>query len=180
MSEFVCLKKQEYGIGFIQENIETLVYSALCFLLPFLVGHPQLVVGIGVNVALVLAALNVRTYKLIPIIIFPSLGVLAQGLIFGPFTFFLVFMIPFVWIGNFILVYLIKRIHLGANKNKWLSLGIAAVLKMAFLFAAAYVLVQFSVIPVIFLTAMGLMQLYTALAGGAIAFGLHFAKKKLV
>ena len=169
------LNKQDYKLGFLQENIEMVVYSIVCFFVPFLMGHPQLVVGVIVNAALVMAGLNLRSYKLLPVIILPSLGVLSRGIIFGPFTIFLVYMIPFIWIGNSILVLAFKYFNL----NKWLTLGIGAAMKTAFLFLAAFVLVKIGVLPALFLTTMGLFQFYTAVAGGVLALGGQAIKKRL-
>ncbi len=180
MYEFECVNKQDYYMGFKQEYVEMIVYSALSFFLPFLIGHPQIVVGIGVNAALILSALNVRGYKILPVIIFPSLGVLTKGLIFGPFTWFLVYMIPFIWVGNAVLVYAFKRLYLHKEMNRWITLVIGSVAKMVFLFVTAFILVKLSVLPALFLTTMGVFQLYTALAGGTVAFGLHLVKKKVI
>ena len=174
------INQQEYKLGFIQENIEMISYSAVCFFVPFLIAHPQMVVGVIVNAALVLAALNLKSYKALPIMFLPSLGVLARGAIFGPFTIFLVYMIPFIWVGNVLLVYAIKEFNLKRKINRFVSLGIAAGIKTLFLFSAAFIMVKTGFIPALFLTAMGLMQLYTAVAGGIIAFGVHAAKKRLI
>jgi hypothetical protein len=174
------LNKQGYKFGFLQENIEMVVYSFVCFFVPFLIGHPQWIVGIVVNASLVLAALNLRSYKLLPVIMLPSLAVLSRGMIFGPFTIFLVYMIPFIWIGNFILVFAIKKLTLNKKINRFFSLGIGAVAKALFLFAAAFIMIRVGFLPAVFLTAMGLMQLYTAIAGGLLAFGIHRIKKRSV
>jgi hypothetical protein len=179
MTEYHFIKKQDYALGFLQENLELVIYSLIAFFVPFLIGHPQYVVGVVVNAALIMAALNLKDYRLLPIIMLPSLAVLSRGMIFGPFTFFLVYMIPFVWIGNFILVYVFKKLHFGNKMNKWVTLGIGAGLKTLFLFGAAFTLVKLELLPVFFLTTMGLFQLYTALAGGALAFGVHAVKKRL-
>lgn len=174
------LNKQEYNLSFIQENIETIAYSALVFLVPFMIGHPQFLVGTLVNAALILGALNVRNYKLLPIVMLPSIAVLSKGLIFGPFTIFLVYLIPFIWASNFIIVLMFKKFNLDMGFNKWISLGAAALLKAAFLFLAAFIMIKLSVLPALFLTTMGLFQLYTALAGGVLAFAIHAGKKKLI
>ncbi|MBU0627442.1 hypothetical protein KKG31_04880 [Patescibacteria group bacterium] len=71
---------------------------------------------------LVLSALNLKKYAILPIILLPSLAVLARGLIFGPFTIFLLYMIPAIWLGNFLLVWGIKYFHLTKNWNRWLAL----------------------------------------------------------
>ncbi len=173
------INKQDYGLSFLQENIELVIYSVVCFFVPFLMGHPQWLVGTIVNSSLVLAGLNLRNYRILPVIILPSLGVLSRGLIFGPFTIFLVYMIPFIWIGNIILVWAFKYFNLGKKVNKWLTLGIGAAMKTAFLFATAFVLVKLGVLPVVFLTAMGLLQFYTVIAGGILALGVHKVKAKI-
>jgi hypothetical protein len=174
------LFKQDYHIKNIQENAELLVYSMVCFFVPFLLGHPQLLVGTVVNASLILAALNLKSFKLLPVIMIPSLGVLTKGLIFGPFTIFLVYMIPFIWIGNAILVYCFKKLNLGLRMNKWFVLFIGSGLKAGFLFGIAYLLVKMSVLPAVFLGAMGLLQVYTALLGGVLAFSVQGIKKRFI
>lgn len=173
--------KSDYALSTLQENIETVFYAAVCFFVPFLMGHPQLLVGIIVNASLVLCALNLKWYKTLPVIMLPSLGVLSKGLIFGPFTLFLLYIVPFIWLGNAILVFAIKKIRFS-NKfkyNRSFALLIGAIMKTAFLFVSALVLVKLSILPTIFLTTMGLMQFYTALIGGGIAIGIQYAKNKI-
>jgi hypothetical protein len=56
---------------------------------------------------------------------------------------------------------------------------IGAALKSGFLFLSALILFKLGIIPIIFLTTMGILQLTTALSGGIAAYALHYAKKKL-
>lgn len=175
--EYEFVNKQDYKLGYLQENIEMVLYTLAAFLIPFTLGHPQLLVGTLVNSALFLAALNLKGFKMLPIIIAPSLGVLTKGLIFGPLTIFLVYMIPFIWIGNALLVYSFKAFNVDKKVNSLVSIGISAAAKTIFLFAVAYVLFKLNLVPQIFLTTMGLFQLYTAVAGGIVALGIHKAKK---
>lgn len=170
---------QDYAIGYVYENIEMIVYSAICFFVPFFMGHPQLFVGIAVNTMLIIAALNLRGYKLLSVIMLPSLGVLSRGVIFGPFSKFLIYMIPFVWLGNAILVFSFKHFKLKKKYNYAYTLFIGSMLKGTFLFLSALVLYKLSIIPVVFLTAMGFMQVVTAVLGGAAAYGIHYTKKTL-
>jgi hypothetical protein len=149
---------------FLKENIEVFIYSSICFFLPLFLGHPQLLVGIVVNSALVLSALRLKTKQLLPVIIMPALGALSRGILFGPFTIYLLYMIPFIWIGNAILVYFTKRIN-----RKLIALPLGAIIKSGFLFGAAFVLVKLAVIPAVFLIAMGPVQLLTAFSGGTLA-----------
>lgn len=151
-----------------REMIEFIVLSATALLVPFLLGHPQFLVGTLVNATLIFSVLNLKNYQVLPILLLPSIGVLTRGLIFGPFTVFLVYMIPFIWMGNFILAYSVKGM-----KTKWLGLLIGAVLKMAFLYSIAVILIKLGILPKPFAISMGMIQLYTALAGGVLALTLN-------
>ncbi len=157
-----------YGYRLRNEYVQTLIYSLVGFFLPFFMGHPQLIVGIVVNSMLIMGSLNVRGYKLLPIIIAPSLGVLSRGLIFGPYTIYLIYMIPFIWIGNSIIVAAFK------SKGSFIVKLIAgSAAKSGFLFLSAFLLFKLGLLPVMFLTAMGLIQLATAIGGGILAYGLQ-------
>ena len=175
----ISMNEQDYWLNSHNEIIETAIYSAVCFLVPFIIGHSQLVTGIIVNAALVLAALNLKNEKLLPVILLPSLAVLSRGIIFGPLTLYLIYLIPFIWLGNFLLVFLVKRLFLGSNRNRWLTLGIGSTAKVAFLFAGALALFGLSLIPQALLIPMSILQLATAIGGGTLAFGGQYLKKKL-
>lgn len=155
------------------EIVEFVAYSALALLIPFSLGHPQLLVGILVNACLVLTALNLKSHKILPVALLPSMGVLARGLVFGPFTMFLVYMIPFIWVGNLILVSVMQKLS-----HKWLALGLGAVLKTVFLYSIAILLIRNGLLPKVFATSMGLIQLYTALLGGILALSVQTIRTK--
>lgn len=166
----------KYVSEYAHEVARFYVYFLVGFLVPFTLGHPQLLVGAVVNATLVLTALEINSLRrLLPLLFAPSLGVLARGLIFGPFTPFLAIMLPFIWVGNAILVLGIRKLHKERGKNYWISLGASSVAKSGFLFSAAFALVSLSVLPEMFLTTMGAVQLLTAVSGGIAAFALHKA-----
>jgi len=170
---------QDYILSNSLQYIEMVIYSVAAFFIPFFIGHPQIAVGIIVNAMLIVSALNLKGWKLAPIIILPSIAMLARGALFGPFTIFLIYMIPFIWVGNLILVLSFKGFKLRLKQNYWLTLVLGAFFKSGFLFLSAFVLYYFGLIPVVFLIAMGIMQIVTAIFGGVAAFGLHEAKKRL-
>ena len=170
---------QEYVLKNSYQYFEMFIYSAVSFFIPFFIGHPQIAVGIIVNAMLITSALNLKGWKILPVIILPSLAMLSRGLLFGPFTVFLLYLVPAIWIGNIILVLSFKYLKLKFRLNYWLTLGVGALLKSGFLFLSAFVLYSLGLIPVIFLTAMGLMQVITALLGGIAGYGTHYLKKKL-
>jgi hypothetical protein len=140
--------------------------SFLAFTLPFSLGHPQLLVGTIVNACLFISALFLPKKFIYPLIFFPSLGVLCRGIIFGPLTSFLILMLPFIWLGNWLLVFGFRRLFRMIKSGVLAVLG-ASVLKAGFLFFCAFVFVKLKILPQVFLTSMGAIQLMTALLGGA-------------
>lgn len=144
------------------------VLSVLSFTIPFSLGHPQWLVGTIVNTSLFLAVIFLPQKYFLPLTVFPSLGVLARGIIFGPLTFSLVYFLPFIWLANLILIVTFKRLFLYI---KYLpSVFFSATIKFLFLYAIANIYFEFHVVPKIFLQTMGIAQLFTALAGGIISF----------
>ncbi len=154
---------QKYELLFL-EKYEILIYSFIGFFIPFFLAGPQLLVGSIVNALLVIAALRLNNEKILPLIFLPSLGVLARGLVFGPWTWYLVYFIPFIWASNYLFVILIKKY----KENKLLSITIPSFFKALFLTGIALILVGFNIVPDIFLIAMSIFQLATALIGSSI------------
>ena len=171
---------QDYVFENSYELIEMFVYSLIAFFVPFFIGQPQLVVGTIVNAMLITSALDIRGAKLLPVILLPALATLSRGLVFGPFTIYLLYLIPFIWIGNSLLIFTFKLFNLKKNNNYFITLFLGSLIKSGFLFAITYVLFLFGIVPVIFLTAMGLLQLGTAIAGGLIAYPIHKLKKAVL
>ena len=148
-------------------------YSLLTtsFLIPFLVSGPQLLTGTVVNSLLFLFVSQLQSKKIIPMIMLPSIGALLNGILFGKFTIFLLYFIPFIWISNYILIYSFER--LLKKYSFILSMVISSFFKFIFLITVAFIFTSTKIVPLIFLQLMGLFQLYTALLGGGVAFGIH-------
>jgi hypothetical protein len=142
--------------------------SLLSFLVPFLLGHPQWLVGTTVNACLFLAAIFLPRKFILPLIVFPSFGVLFCGMIFGPFTVFLAYFLPFLWLANLALIIVFK--NLFPRLNYLSSVFLSAAVKSLLLFMIANVYFNFSIVPQAFLQLMGISQFFTALAGGAISW----------
>ncbi len=159
------------------ENIELALYGFLGFFIPLFFSHPQIITGALVNAFLILSALHFKGYKSLYLVFIPSIAALLRGVLFGPFTVFLVYMLPFIWIGNAILVLVFKKMFVVERRNYWLTLAIGGLLKAGFLFIMAYILFSFSLVPKLFLTAFGIMQFITACLGGAVAY-LRFLIKR--
>ena len=85
------------------KSIRILLYSALAFgsfAIPFTISQHQLVTGTLVNAVIIGSVLLFPNRLILPIIIFPSLGVLSRGIIFGPLTPFLTYFLPIIWIES--------------------------------------------------------------------------------
>jgi hypothetical protein len=171
-----------YNIKNIEENIQTVLLSCIGFFLPFIIGHPQILIGVIVNAMLIIGATYLKGHKMLPLILLPSLGVLTAGIIFGSYTVYLLYLVPFIWLGNSVYVYVYKFFNVESHglKNNVIGIGIASLLKAGLLFGITFVLVRFAIVPSIFLTAMGLLQLTTALIGGVVAIGIVKGREKIV
>lgn len=149
--------------------IEMIILCLAGFMISFLVGHPQILVGALVNAFLIRCALTLPNYKVLPVVMAPSIGAAARGILFGPFTPYLIPIMPFIWAGNMILVYAFK-IYAKNKRNYWTTLLISSTIKAGFLFTAANILYTASIIPAAIVSAMGIMQATTAIIGGTIVY----------
>jgi len=142
--------------------------SLLSFSIPFSLAHPQWLVGTIVNACLFLTAIFLPRKFILSLIIFPSLGVLSRGIIFGPLTMLLVYFLPFIWLANLVLILIFKKFF--SRLNYFFSIFFSAIAKSLFLFTIANIYFEFSLAPKIFVQLMGLNQFFTALAGGTISW----------
>ncbi len=165
-NEFRYARKS--GVRITQENVrEFAAYLLLLLVVPLAFGHlqglqNQLFVGSAVNFLLALAAYRISAlWKILPIVVVPSIGAYLSGFVFGAGSAVLLYFIPAIWAGNYVYVKMLRRNARAAG------VAYAALAKGALLFAVALVLVYASVVPSAFLMAMGPLQLVTALIGGA-------------
>jgi hypothetical protein len=152
-------------------QIVTFVVTALSFVVPFLLSQSQIPTGIFVNALLYLAVLFLPASTRLPIIIFPSLAAVTRGLVFGGLTPFLLAMVPVIWIGNWLLTIVFD--HTRAKIGMVPSGVLAALTKVAVLFLTTIIFVRLGIVPKLFLTVMGNVQLITALAGFVVALGIY-------
>jgi len=146
-----------------------LALTGLAFLVPMIFSSPQWLIGTMVNALLFIAALKLDFKKQLPIIILPSLGALAHGVLFGPLTVFLLYFLPFIWLGNAVLVRFVG-LKPVSHWPFFYRAFIASILKFIVLFLVAYVYINLGLVPAVFLSAMGLIQLLTAIMGAMTAF----------
>ena len=142
------------------------VIISLAFFIPFLISGPQLLTGTLVNCLLILGVKFVYKKNHLFLAVLPSVAAVLNGLIFGKFTIFLVYFLPFIWLSNFILIRSIT--YLKEKLSLSFSITLSVILKTIVLFVTALIYFKFSFVPEIFLTAMGVFQLITGIIGGLV------------
>lgn len=187
---------REYSKG--ADIIQTIIIFLLALLVPTFLGqilnkvfgqasvvatNSQIIIGTIVNMALVMTAINLKGWgKILGVVTMPSISTILGGYVFGTSSVFMVYMIPAIWIGNFILVYAFKLIMLDKNKNYFLAGIVGIVLKVLVIFGVFNVLNVFNIFPEKMVetlqTSMGLTQLITASLGVVLTSIIYFAEKK--
>ena len=192
------LDKRIYDFSKKSDIIQTIILGLLAFLVPtflaqlittifgaqsVITANSQIIVGSIVNAALVLAAINIKGWKkIIGIITMPSISTILSGYVFQAASVYMVYMIPAIWIGNFVLIYAFKFIMLEKNKNYFVAGIVGIIAKVLVIFGWFELLNLFSVFPSQLVnnlqTAMGLTQLITATIGTLIVFTVYQVEKK--
>ena len=132
---------------------------------------------------MVLTALNLKGLgKTIFVITMPSISTIMSGYVFKSASVYMVWMIPAIWIGNFLLVMAFKYLMLTKEKPYWLSAIIGIIAKVAVIFGCFMILKLFNVFPEKLVSnlqnAMSIIQLVTATIGCIIAFGIYKIEAK--
>jgi hypothetical protein len=166
-------------ITFPQTTSRVIEYSliAASFFIPFFISGPQLLTGTIVNALLFLFVSQLSSKKILPMVILPSIGAVLNGVLFSKFTVFLLYFLPFIWIGNYVLILSFRS--LLKTRSFFISAVGSSLIKCSILFIIALFFTQYKIVPTIFLQLMGVFQLVTALLGGMIAWAIyHFSIKK--
>lgn len=164
---------EQKTVTFPKTTAQVIGYSLLAtsFLIPFLISGPQLLTGTIVNTLLFLFVSQSSSKKILPIVVLPSIGAVLNGILFGKFTVFLLYFLPFIWIGNYVIIQSFSSL---LKKNSFfISVLVSSFFKFIVLFSVAYFFTTVKIVPTVFLQLMGLFQLYTALMGGILALGIH-------
>ena len=145
--------------------------------------NSQIIVGSIVNMALIVSAINVKGWKKIAgIITMPSVSTILGGFVFKTASVYMVYMIPAIWIGNFVLVYAYKYIMLAKKQNYYLAGIVGIVAKVIVIFGCFEILKLFSIFPDKLIgtlqIAMGGTQLITACIGMIISFVIYQVEKR--
>lgn len=148
-----------------------IILPVLAFAIPLFISGPQWFTGTVVNTLLFLVVSQKLEQKnWLSVAILPSLAAISHGLLFGKFTPFLLYFLPFIWIGNLLLMFSFNK--LAKFFPITLSIIFSSVIKSFWLYLFALLFFQLKIVPSVFLTSMGIFQLFTAIFGGFIAIKL--------
>ena len=198
MEQENVLDRTVYNFSKKADIIQAIILGLLAFLVPtflaqlittifgaqnVITANSQIIVGSIVNAALVLAAINIKGWKkIIGIVTIPSISTILSGYVFQAASVYMVYMIPAIWIGNFVLIYAFKFFMLGKKQNYFVAGIVGIIAKVLVIFGWFELLNLFSVFPSQLVnnlqTAMGLTQLITATIGTLIVFIIYQVEKK--
>ena len=175
------------------DTVQTIIIILISLLVPTFLGqilkqifatnsvvvtNSQIIIGSIVNTALIVAALNLKGWKkIVGIVTMPSISTILSGYVFKTASIYMSYMIPAIWLGNFILVYSYKKMMLKENKNYFLAGIVGIVLKVSIIFGGFELLNLFGIFPSKMVEslqfAMSTTQAITALIGMVIAFVIY-------
>ncbi|MDD4332777.1 MAG: hypothetical protein PHT51_01570 [Patescibacteria group bacterium] len=150
-----------------------LAMVGLVMLLPFYI-HIQWFTGPIINALLILILILVGLRSALIACFIPSIMALTSGLlpaVFAP-------ALPFIMISNVIFILAIDWIYYNFKDDKkgyWIGVFTGALLKFIFLYASINMVARIIVkedLTIKIAQMMGWMQFFTAIAGGAIAWGI--------
>jgi hypothetical protein len=163
-----------------QNILRIIIYSSIAFLTPLFFGNMQYLSGTIVNCILILAAMNIKKYELIPVIVLPSIAMLIGGFVFYTLFSYFLYLMPVIWLANASLVFLFKWLKSNKNLNFISSLVLSAIAKTVILFLAANFLYRMDMAAKSIVAIFGSMQLITALSGGVLALIAQKIKKAFI
>lgn len=175
------------------ETVQSVLIALLAFLVPtflaqtlkivfgansVIVNNSQIIVGSIVNTALVLTALNLKgAGKIFFVVTMPSVSTILSGYVFKSASVYMVWMIPAIWIGNFLLIMAFKYLMLKKEKSYWLSAIVGIAAKVTVIFSCFIILKNLNVFPEKLVTnlqkAMSIIQLITAFIGCIISYVIY-------
>lgn len=152
-----------------------ILLPVLAFVIPLVFSGPQWITGTIVNALLFIASEKLTGKQLYPVLVLPSLGAVAHGVLFGPQTVFLYYFLPFIWFGNYLLAVVFSQTK---GKNYLIRISLSALAKYLLLQTMAQIYFQNAIVPKIFVSSMGYIQLLTAFFGGIVSYiTLHYFSK---
>lgn len=187
------INKRVKDFSKVQDTIQTIAIFLIALLVPtflsqlinkvfgaqsIIAQNSQLIVGSIVNTALIMCAINLKGWKnILGVVTMPSVSTMLSGYVFKSASVYMVYMIPAIWIGNFVLIYAYKLLMLSKEKNYFLAGVVGVVTKVLVIAGGFMILKSFGIFPDKLIAnlqkAMTATQLITATIGTLIAFGIY-------
>lgn len=175
------------------EIVQTIIIAFLAFVVPtflaqliniffgagsVIANNSQIIVGTVVNTILVISALNLKGWnKTFFVVTMPSISTIMSGYVFKTASIYMVWMIPAIWLGNFVLILSFKYIMIKRNSSYFIAAIIGIIGKVAIIFGIFMLLKVLNIFPVKMISnlqkAMSLIQLITATLGSLFAFVIY-------
>jgi len=187
------INKRVKDFSKVQDIIQTIAIFLIALLVPtflaqiinklfgaqsIIAQNSQIIVGSVVNTALIITAINLKGWKnILGVVTMPSISTMLSGYVFKSASVYMVYMIPAIWIGNFVLIYAYKLLMLSKQKSYFLSGIVGIVAKVLVIAGGFMILKSFGIFPDKLVAnlqkAMTMTQLITASIGTIIAFGIY-------
>jgi len=165
-------------IGSLSITYFSFLLYTISFAIPLLFSSPQIITGTIINCLLFLSVYHLRKNDILPMIFLPSLGAIMHGVLFGPQTIFLFYYLPFIWLGNYILISIFSHF---INKPYLIRVIFAASAKYLLLQVFAQIYFHIKIVPSFLVSSMGYIQLVTAVIGGFLSYfinmKLHYERR---
>lgn len=143
---------------------------SLAFSIPFFVSGPQLLTGTAVNTLLILSTQKLTEKQWTILTVVPSIAAVLNGALFGKFTPFLLYLMPFIWIGNYVMMK--GFVEIKKRTSYPIALFLSSALKTLILFLSVLLFFKLHLVPQSFIAAMSVFQFITAIIGGILAYFL--------
>jgi len=147
--------------------------------------NAQFLIGPMVNCALIVAAIRFkRIWSTLGIVCLPSALAIAGGMFLAIGNIYLLFMVPFIWLGNLALVMTFRYLRIRSARNYITVAACAVVTKALIIFGGFAILFAAGAISpgpaAMMWNTMGVYQLITATVGAFLAFGIlyMYARRK--
>ncbi len=187
------LRKSWFNFDVNEEIREIIILSIIALLVPLFFGkiislifgefsliasNVEIIIGTIINSLLIVCALNIKGFKkIVPVIILPSVGWILSNYLFGGAVSSFLWMIPFIWIGNFAFIYIFKWLMVEKKMNYFLTGLIAVIVKVLIIYGIFCLLNLFGVFPSIMLNTlrytMGALQGFTGILGVFLGFLIY-------
>lgn len=187
------LNKSWFSFEKKDERRDTIVLVLFALLIPLFLGklislifgenslvtsNSQVIIGTIVNSLLIVAALNLKGIKkIIGVTIMPSVAIILSGLLFGSETNEMIWMMPGVWIGNFLFVYMFKWLMIEKKVNYFLTGLCSVIVKTLIIFGIFSLLNAFGIFSTTVIDtlrySMGILQGFTGILGVLLGYLIY-------